>query len=53
LRLRFVLKRSVDMKATLNFYGIWDQLRSQRDQMWRGAAERMERQLQKGEPRDF
>tara|TARA_R110002073_G_scaffold326370_1_gene506157 strand:+ start:9558 stop:10337 length:780 start_codon:yes stop_codon:yes gene_type:complete len=53
LRLRFILTRSVDMEPTLNFYGMWGQLRSQRDQLWRGAAERMERQLQKGDPRDF
>lgn len=53
LRLRFVLKRFVDMKPTLNFYGMWDQLRGKRDQLFRGAAERMERQLQKGDPRDL
>lgn len=53
LKLRWVLKRFVDMKPTLNFYGMWDQLRSQREQLWRGAAQRMETQLQKGDPRDF
>lgn len=53
LRLRFVLKRLVDMKPTLHFYDSWEQMRAQRDQLWRGAASRMEQQLQRADPRDF
>jgi hypothetical protein len=53
LRMRFLLKRIVDMKPTLQFYGTWDGLRGQRDALWRGAATRMEAQLQRGDPRDF
>jgi hypothetical protein len=53
LRLRFVLKRVVDMKPTLHFYDTWDQLQEQRDQLLRGAADRMHKQLQEGDPRDF
>jgi len=53
LKLRFILTRFVEMDPTLNFYGMWDQLQSKRDGDWRGAASRMESQLQKGDPRDF
>lgn len=53
LRLRFLLKRFVQMDPTLNFYGSWDAMRSKRDQLWKGAADRMARQLQRGDPRDF
>jgi hypothetical protein len=53
LRLRFVLKRIVDMKPTLHFYDTWGQMKEQRDQLWRGAADKMAAQLQKGDPRDF
>ncbi len=53
LRLRFVLKRVVDMKPTLGFYRTWDELAQQRDTLWRGAADRMEKQLQELNPRDF
>ena len=52
-RLRFVLKRVVDMKPTLGFYRTWDELSQQRDVLWRGAADRMEKQLQELNPRDF
>ena len=53
LKLRWVLKRFVDMKPTLNFYGMWGALQPKREQLWRGAAQRMEAQLQQGNPRDF
>ena len=53
LRLRFVLKREVDMKPTLGFYRTWDELAAQRETLWRGAADRMEKQLQELNPRDF
>lgn len=53
LRLRFLLKRFVDMQPTLHMYNTWDELRAQRDQLWQGAADRMASQLQRGDPRDF
>lgn len=53
LRMRFLLKRAVEMKPTLKFYGTWESMRAGRDTLWRGAAQRMEAQLQKGNPRDF
>lgn len=53
LRLRFVLKRMVDMKPTLGMYRTWDELAAQRETLWRGAADRMAKQLQELNPRDF
>lgn len=53
LRLRFVLKRFVEMDKTLHMYDTWDGLKSARDQLWRGAADKMHQQLQTGDPRDF
>lgn len=53
LRLRFVLTRFVEMDETLHMYDTWDQLASARDQLWRGAADKMHQQLQAGDPRDF
>lgn len=53
LRLRFVLKRLVDMKATLHFYDTWESMKAGRDQLWAGAAAKMWQQLQEADPRDF
>lgn len=53
LRLRFVLQRFIDMKPTLGMYATWDELAGERDQLFRNAAEKMQQQLQRGDPRDF
>ncbi len=53
LRLRFVLQRFIDMKPTLGMYATWDDLAGERDQLFRNAAEKMQQQLQRGDPRDF
>lgn len=52
LRLRYVLTRSVQMDPTLRLYGTWDSLRGQRDQAWKRTADRMVRDLERGDPRD-
>jgi len=53
LRLRFVLKRMLDMHPTLRMYATWDELASSRDASWRRAVDKMHKQLQAGDPRDF
>lgn len=53
LRLRFVLKRMLDMHPTLRMYATWDELASSRDTYWKGAVDKMHKQLQAGDPRDF
>lgn len=53
LRLRFLLKRFVDMKPTLRMYATWDEMAEQRARRWAGASDRMIKQLQEGDPRDF
>lgn len=53
LRLRFVLKRMLDMHPTLRLYATWDGLAGRRDAYWRTAVSKMHAQLQKGDPRDF
>lgn len=53
LRLRWVLAKFVDMKPTLNLYGSWDALQSERDQLFRQAADKMVRDLVRADARDF
>lgn len=53
LRLRFVLKRVVEMNPTLGMYRTWDELAAQRETLWTGAAAKMEQQLARGDTRDF
>ncbi len=53
LTLRFLLKRVVEMNPTLRMYASWDAMKEMRDQLWSGAANRMIKQLQEGDPRDF
>lgn len=53
LRLRFVLKRMLDMHPTLRMYATWDELRQRRDAYWTGAVNKMMGQLEARDPRDF
>jgi hypothetical protein len=53
MRLRFLLKRFVEMDPTLHMYRTWDELSEDRSKLWAGAADRMIQQLQQGDPRDF
>lgn len=53
LKLRFVITRHVDMKPTLRLYDSWDGMRIDRDRLWSQAATKMERDLQRKNPRDF
>lgn len=53
LRLRFVLRKQVEMDPTLRFFQTWQELAGKRAALWRGAADRMQAQLQRGDPRDF
>lgn len=53
LRLRFVVVRKVDMKPTLKFYESWDAMGSDRDRLFREAATKMVRDMERGDPRDL
>lgn len=53
LRLRFLLTKFVDMKPTLKLYESWDGLSADRDAHWRTMADRMLRDFERGDARDF
>lgn len=53
LRLRFVVTKRVEMKPTLKLYDSWDAGASERDQLFTQAANRMQSDLLKRDPRDL
>lgn len=53
LKLRWLVAKFVDMKPTLRLYDSWEDLKSERDSLWRDAADKMFRDLQKADPRDL
>jgi len=53
LRLRFLLTKHVGMKPTLQLYETWDEQVPFRDAAWKEAADKMQADLVKGDPRDF
>lgn len=52
LKLRYVLTKRVDMKATLHMYDTWDVLRGDRDDLWSEIADKMLRDFDRDDPRD-
>lgn len=53
LKLRWVGTQGVDMKPTLRLYASWDEERVERDALFRETADRMIRDMARGDRRDF
>jgi hypothetical protein len=52
-RLRFILTRFVEMDPTLQFYATWEGTSSLRDKAWETSMGKMQRALDRADPRDF
>lgn len=53
LKLRWVGTKDVDMKPTLRLYASWDEQRTERDAQFRETADKMIRDMARGDRRDF
>lgn len=53
LRLRWILTRQVQMKPTLRLYESWEHMTSVRDRLFKEAADKMLRDLERLDPRDL
>lgn len=53
LRLRWIVKRKVDMKPTLHFYSSWDGMAGERDRLFAQVATKMVRDMERADPRDL
>jgi hypothetical protein len=52
-RLRFILKRRVDMKPTLKFYKAWDDTAADRDRAWVERVNKLERDINYSAPSEL
>lgn len=52
-RLRFILTRNVQMRATLKMYSTWDVLEQDRSDLWQQTATKMLRDFERADPRDI
>lgn len=53
LRLRWILTKQVAMKRTLRLYESWEGMQSVRDRLFKEAADKMQRDLERLDPRDL